>query len=171
MKLYQTQLQALKFLLKSWSNNPEVLVGEILDEVCAVQETVIKLEEEIKDLKETIECMKEEAKQANEYIDLIENHIDYLSCRIDHVLPEHLMPEDRRRNVSSYGDYPGIEMSFQQVGVINYLMGKKIIPKNNLDNLVKILQDWNPWHFKAEVRAKSDWANKAIAKLESLPDK
>jgi hypothetical protein len=171
MKLYQTQLQALKFLLKSWSNNPEVLVGEILDEVCAVQETVIKLEEEIKDLKETIKCMEEEAKQANEYIDLIENHIDYLSCRIDDVLPQHLIPKNSPRSVSRDGEYPGYEMSFQQVGVINYLMGKKIIPQKNLDNLVKILQDWNPWAFQESSRAKNAWAAQAIAKLESLPDK
>lgn len=170
MKLYQTQLQTLKFLLKSWSNNPEVLVGEILDEVCTVQETVIKLEEEIKDLKETIKCMEEEAKQANEYIEMIENNIVYLSSRIDHVLPEHLMPEDTRRSIS-YGDYPGYEMSFQQVGVINYLMGKKIIPQKNLDNLVKILRDWNPWAFQESSRAKNAWAAQAIAKLESLPDK
>lgn len=170
MKLYQNQLQALKFLLKSWSNDPEILVGEILDEVATVQATVTKLKEEIEDLKGTIECMKEDSKQSNEYIEMIEDNIVYLSRRIDHVLPEHLMPEDTGRSIS-YGDYPGYEMSFQQVGVINYLMGKKIIPQNNLDNLVKILRDWNPWHFKEEVRAKSDWADKAIAKLESLPDK
>jgi len=170
MKLYQNQLQALKFLLKSWSNNPEVLVGEILDEVCVVQETVVKLKEEIEDLKGTIKCMENEAKQSDEYIELIENRISYLACRIDHVLPEHLMPEDNRRSIS-HGDYPGIEMSFQQVGIINYLMGKKIIPQNNLNNLVGILQDWNPWDFAKAKRADSDWAEQAIAKLESLPDK
>lgn len=171
MKLYQNQLQALKSLLKSWSNDPEVLVGEILDEVGTVQTTVIKLKEEIEDLKDTIECMKEESKQANEYIDLIEDHIDYLSCRIDDVLPEHLMLKDVRRSVSRDGEYPGYEMSFQQVGIINYLMGKKVIPQKNLNNLVEILQEWNPWAFEKSARAKNEWAEKAIAKLESLPDK
>lgn len=167
MKLYQNQLQVLKSLLISWSNNPEVLVGEILDEVETVQTTVIKLKEEIEDLKGTIECMKEEAKEANEYIYLIEDHIDYLFCRIDDVLPEHLMPKDVRRD----DEYPGYEMSFQQVGIINYLMGKKIIPQNNLNNLVKTLQDWNPWAFEKSSRANNAWAAQAIAKLESLPDK
>jgi primosomal protein N' len=171
MKLYQNQLQALKFLLKSWSNDPETLVGEILDEVATVQTTVAKLKEEIENLKETIECMEEEAKQANEHIDLIEDHVDYLSCRIDDVLPQHLMPKGSRRNVSRDGEYPGYEMSFQQVGVINYLMGKKVIPQNNLDNLVKILRDWNPWAFEASTRAKNAWAAQAITKLESFPDK
>jgi|688.fasta_scaffold15494_11 hypothetical protein len=170
MNLYQNQIQALKFLLKSWSNNPETLVGEILDEVEVVQNTIIKLEEEIKDLKGTIQCMGDEAKQSDEYIELIENHISYLSCRIDDFLPEHLMPKSNRRSIS-HGDYPGFEMSFQQVGVINYLMGKKVIPQNNLNNLVEILQEWNPWTFEESVRAKNAWAAQAIAKLESLPDK
>lgn len=170
MNLYQNQIQALKFLLKSWSNNPETLVGEILDEVEVVQNTIIKLEEEIKDLKGTIQCMGDEAKQSDEYIELIENHISYFSRRIDDFLPEHLMPKNNCRNIS-YGDYPGFEMSFQQVGVINYLMGKKVIPQNNLNNLVEILQEWNPWTFEESVRAKNAWATQAIAKLESLPDK
>lgn len=170
MKLYQNQIQALKFLLKSWSNDPETLVGEILDEVGAVQDAVTKLKEEIEDLKGTIQCMGDEAKQSDEYIELIENHISYLSCRIDDFLPQHLMPKENRRSIS-HGDYPGFEMSFQQVGVINYLMGKKVIPQSNLNNLVEILQEWNPWTFEESTRAKNAWATKAIKKLESFPDK
>jgi hypothetical protein len=170
MKLYQNQLQALKFLLTSWSNDPETLVGEILDEVHSVQETVVELEEEIKDLKGTIQSMESEAMQSDKHIEMLEDRIGYLSCRIDNVLPDHLMPKSNRRSVS-HGDYPGFEMSFQQVGIINYLMGKKIIPQNNLDNLVEILQDWNPWDFEESDRAKNAWATQAIAKLESLPDK
>ena len=50
-------------------------------------------------------------------------------------------------------------------------MGKKVIPQNNLNNLVEILQEWNPWTFEESVRAKNAWAAQAIAKLESLPDK
>ena len=170
MKLYQNQLQALKSLLKSWSNDPETLVGEILDEVEAVQNTVIKLEEEIKDLKGTIKCMQDEAKQSDDYIDLIENNIGYLAKRIDDVIPQEIMTIESRRTIS-YGDYPGLEMSFQQVGIINYLMGKKVIPQNNLDNLVKILLAWDPWEFEESTCANHAWAEKAIAKLESFPDK
>jgi predicted nuclease with TOPRIM domain len=170
MKLYPNQLQMLRTLLTVWSDNPEKLVGEILDEVEAVQNTTIKLEEEIKDLKETVKYLQDEARRADEYIDLIENRMSYFACRIDDFLPEQLMPNNDRRSISE-GDYPGLEMSFQQVGVINYLMGKKMIPQKNFDTLVEILQDWDPWKFEKSPRANHAWAEVAIAKLESLPDK
>lgn len=158
MKLYPNQLQVLKVLLRSWTNNPEVLVGEILDAFEAFHNSHKELQ-----------VAFEEANSLLSAYQADESAIEFTYAHVESVTEEMFENINPINGIGFF--YDSSKMSFQQLGVIKYLMGKKVISQQQNNNLLRVLLSWDPSNPKNETKATGDWARKAIVKLESLPDK
>lgn len=158
MKLYSNQLQALKVLLKSWSDDPEVLVGEILDAFEAFHNSHKELQDALEETGSLLSAYQADA-----------NALDFTYAHVESVTKEMFEGINPIMGIGFF--YDSSKMSFQQLGVIRYLMGKKVISQEQNNNLLRVLLSWDPANPEHETKATGDWARKAIAKLESLPDK
>lgn len=158
MKLYPNQLQMLRTLLTVWSDNPEKLVGEILDAFEHFYNSHKELQDALEETGSTLSAYQADA-----------NALEFTYAHVESVTEEMFENINPLHGIGFF--YDSSKMSFQQLGVIKYLMGKKIISQEQNNNLLRVLLSWDPANPKHEAKATGDWARKAIAKLESLPDK
>jgi hypothetical protein len=158
MKLYPNQLQALRTLLTVWSDNPEKLVGEILDAFEHFYNSHKELQDALEETGSMLSAYQADA-----------NALDFTYAHVESVTKEIFEGINPINGIGFFHD-PS-KMSFQQLGVIQYLMGKKIISQEQNSNLLRVLLSWDPADPTKETKATGAWATKAIAKLESLPDR